>query len=566
MRQLLSGMVLLGIMTSRNSVLSGGVEDVPASSRARQFLSEHEAKVRPLEKAVSLAWWQANISGKDEDFKAKEEAQNRLDAVLADSSRFAELKKIREALSGSAKKADETLVREIEVLYLQYLEKQVDPELLRKMNEKANAVEKAFNVYRAKVAGKEMTDSEVRKLLKESKNSEERRAVWEASKAVGAAVEADLKELVKLRNEEARKLDFKDFHVLQLYLNEQSQEKVLQLFDELHELTRKPFQAVKAEIDAKLAKDYGVSPENLRPWHYNDPFFQESPAIYGASFDPVYAKVDILKLCREFYAGIGLPIEDVIARSDLYEKEGKSPHAFCTDIDREGDVRVLANIVPNEYWMGTMLHELGHSVYSSKNIPRSVPYVLRAECHILTTEGMAMMFEQFSKSADWLEKMGVHVEDRVTLGETGRKMRRNQLLIFSAWCQVMLRFEKSMYEDPDRDLNRLWWDLVEKYQLIHRPDGRNAPDYASKIHIVNAPAYYHNYLMGQLFASQVHQAIAREVLKTDPANALYNGNKDVGEFLKKKVFDPGRSLRWNELTRHATGEDLNAKAFAAGLK
>ena len=73
MRQLLSGMVLLGIMTLRNSVLSGGVEDVPASSRARQFLSEHEAKVRPLEKAVSLAWWQANISGKDEDFKAKEE-------------------------------------------------------------------------------------------------------------------------------------------------------------------------------------------------------------------------------------------------------------------------------------------------------------------------------------------------------------------------------------------------------------------------------------------------------------------------------------------------------------
>ena len=56
-------------------------------------------------------------------------------------------------------------------------------------------------------------------------------------------------------------------------------------------------------------------------------------------------------------------------RSDLYEKPGKSPHAFCTDIDREGDVRVLANIVPNEYWMGTMLHELGHSVYSQQEHP-----------------------------------------------------------------------------------------------------------------------------------------------------------------------------------------------------
>ena len=59
----------------------------------------------------------------------------------------------------------------------------------------------------------------------------------------------------------------------------------------------------------------------------------------------------------------------MIARSDLYEKKGKSPHAFCTDIDREGDVRVLANIVPNEYWMGTMLHELGHAVYSQQEHP-----------------------------------------------------------------------------------------------------------------------------------------------------------------------------------------------------
>ena len=50
-------------------------------------------------------------------------------------------------------------------------------------------------------------------------------------------------------------------------------------------------------------------------------------------------------------------------------------------------------------------------------------------------------------------------------------MQRNQLLIFSRWCQVMLRFEKGMYENPDQDLNKLWWDLVEKYQLLKRPDG-----------------------------------------------------------------------------------------------
>ena len=112
----------------------------------------------------------------------------------------------------------------------------------------------------------------------------------------------------------------------------------------------------------------------MSPWHYHDPFFQEPPAVFDVDLDAAYARADILKLCRDFYAGIGLPIDDVIARSDLYEKPGKSPHAFCTDIDREGDVRVLANIVPNEYWMGDDAPRAGPlGLFSSKNIPRSAP-------------------------------------------------------------------------------------------------------------------------------------------------------------------------------------------------
>ena len=45
------------------------------------------------------------------------------------------------------------------------------------------------------------------------------------------------------------------------------------------------------------------------PWHYHDPFFQESPAVFDANLDAPFAKADILKLCRDFYAGIGLPID-----------------------------------------------------------------------------------------------------------------------------------------------------------------------------------------------------------------------------------------------------------------
>jgi peptidyl-dipeptidase A len=159
--------------------------------------------------------------------------------------------------------------------------------------------------------------------------------------------------------------------------------------------------------------------------------------------------------------------------------------------------------------------------------------------------------------------MGLKVSDPTRFDETAAKMQRNQLLIFSRWCQVMLRFEKGMYENPQQDLNKLWWDLVEKYQEVKRPPGRNAPDYASKIHVVSAPVYYHNYMMGQLFASQVHHAMAREVFGgADPRQVLYIDNKQVGDFMRKKVFEPGRTLDWNELSEHATGQKLNPKAFA----
>ncbi len=536
--------------------------DSSTTTKARHFVETYTAKARPLDIAVNRAWWDANMTGKDEDFKRKEEAQNKIDALLADKTAFAEVK----ALKDSGAVDDPILRRAIDVIYLLYLEKQLDTDLLKKMTALSNDVEKKFSTFRAKVDGKEMEDAEVRKILKTSTSSERRREVWEASKRVGAVVEPELLQLVKLRNEAAKKLGFANYHAMMLYLNEQKGDDLIKLFDQLDDLTREPFRRAKAEIDAELAKQNNVQVAELMPWHYHDPFFQEVPSVFKADLDKVYSGQDLVKLCRDFYRGIGLPIDLVIERTgnDFAPRKGKNPHAFCTDITRDGaDVRVLANIVPNEYWMATMLHEFGHSVYSSINIPATLPYVLRAESHILTTEGVAMMFEKLSKRRAWLEKMGVKVEDPQAFDETSAKTLRYRLLIFSRWCQVMLRFEKGMYENPEQDLNKLWWDMVEKYQMLRRPPGRNAPDYGSKIHIIVAPVYYHNYMMGELFASQLHHAIAREVYKgAPPSSVVYVGNRDVGRFMQEKVFDPGKTLPWNELTRHATGAPLNAAAFA----
>jgi peptidyl-dipeptidase A len=353
---------------------------------------------------------------------------------------------------------------------------------------------------------------------------------------------------------------------MMLYLNEQSPEQILKLFDELDQLTSQPFAEIKGDIDQALAKKYGVAMSELYPWHYQDPFFQEPPAVSDVDLDAPFVKADIQKVCRTFYDGIGLPIDDVLSRSDLYEKAGKSPHAFCTDIDRKGDVRVLANIVSNEYWMSTMLHELGHAVYSSKNIPRELPYALRTDAHILATEGMAMMFERFAGNSKWLAAMGIEVSEPKMFDEAAAITRKHKLLIFSRWCQVMFRFEKGMYENPDQDLNQLWWELVSKYQLLRQPPNRSASDYASKIHIITNPVYYHNYLMGELFACQLHAALAKDLYQSDrPSEVIYWNDKKVGKYLYDQVFVLGKSLPWPEMVERSTGKPLGSQAFAAEL-
>jgi len=304
----------------------------------------------------------------------------------------------------------------------------------------------------------------------------------------------------------------------------------------------------------------------LRPWHFGDLFFQEAPASTEVDLDGLFKDADLLALSKTYYASIGLPANDILARSDLYEKPGKCPHAFCSDLDRAGDIRVLANLQPNIYWANTILHELGHGVYD-KYIRPDVPFLLRTASHSITTEGIAELFGALVKNEEWLQQvLGLDADTVARIGPAVRKSLRTERLMFSRWAQVMLRFEQGMYTKPDQDLGRLWWDLKQRYQLLSPPESVARPDYAAKVHVLTTPVYYHNYMMGELFAAQVRHALAREVGgKLDAQRTSFYDHPQVGAFLRDKVFGPGNLYAWHDLTQRATGEPLTARYFAADL-
>jgi peptidyl-dipeptidase A len=286
--------------------------------------------------------------------------------------------------------------------------------------------------------------------------------------------------------------------------------------------------------------------------------------VYDLDLDTFYKDKDVKKLAEKFYAGIGLPVESILARSDLYERQGKNPHAFCEDMDRQGDIRVLCNIKNNEYWMGTILHELGHGVYF-EYCDTQGPYLLREPAHTFTTEAVAMFFERLSRNPAWMQQMlDLSDRQRLEIEKVSDKYAQLKQLIFARWAMVMYNFEKQLYANPDQDLNALWWRLVEKYQFVKKPPGRNEPDWAAKIHIPLYPCYYHNYLLGELLASQLHHHIVHDVLKLkSDKNVSYIGQRKVGDYLRKEVFDVGALYRWNKMIKRATGEPLTPKYFVA---
>lgn len=555
----LATIVFVGISSIIISSCGSSNKSEKMKKEFEEFITAYEAKVIPLSKEYSLASWNAELSGKEEDFAKVSDFEFKLSKIYTSKEDFEKLKKFKE--SGLIK--DSLLSRELEVLYNAYLSKQIDTAKLKKMIDMQNEIGMKFNNFRAEVNGKKITDNEVDKILSTSTNTADLKAAWEATKKSGKNVSEDVLKLVKLRNEAAKELGFANFHEMSLKLSDQDPKEIEKIFDELDSLTKDAFAELKGEMDDYFAKRYKIKKEELMPWHYQDRFFQEAPKIYEVDLDKYYKGKNLVNITTKYYAGLGLDISDLVKKSDLYEKEGKNQHAFCTDIDNEGDVRVLCNVVDNVYWMNTMLHEYGHAVYD-KYIDRKLPFTLRNPAHTFTTEAIAMIFGRFSSNPQWLkDELGISAEEKAKIEEYCYKTLRLEQMVFSRWAQVMYRFEKGLYENPDQDLNKLWWDLVEKYQLLKRPESRNEPDWASKIHIANYPCYYHNYLLGELLASQLYYHITEKVLKsTDYKNQSFSGNKEVGNYLIEKVFKPGAKYQWNEMIQKATGEKLTAKYYA----
>ncbi len=523
---------------------------------AKEFLQQVEDELKPLTIAVNLAHWEASTTGTDESLRKATDRETRLRKYLSHESRY---RKITELLA-SQRTGDALERRQLELLGLEHQANRLPEPLIEDLVRRGNAIQAEFYNFRGRIDGREVTNNEILEVLRGERDTEARKAAWEASKQIAPRVAGPLLELVARRNEGARSLGYRDYYAMQLELQEIDEAELFGVFDQLRDHTETPFRMAKQAIDERLAKRYDLEPDALRPWHYEDPFFQEVPLSDELGLASLFRGRDLTHIAATFFARIDLPIRDVLDRSDLYERKGKDQHAYCTDIDREGDIRILCNVRDDAHWMGVLLHELGHAAYD-RFIPRSLPWILREYAHIAMTEALAMFMDRLIYDVDWLEgAAGVELADREDRARRNTEALRFEQLLTARWVLVMTNFERALYSERERgDLNSYWWDLVEELQFMPRPDGRDAPDWAAKIHLAVAPVYYHNYLLGELIASQLATAARREIGAA--LTAGYVGCRQLGAFLRERVFAYGATLNWQTLLERATGSRLSPQPF-----
>jgi peptidyl-dipeptidase A len=518
-----------------------------------QFAAELETALAPVEDAAGELGWQFANTGDTALQPQLVEADMQLHAILSDPAKFAQVKQWRSQGGHPPETA-----RMLELVYFSMLQRQEPAELAKRQAEVYAELTGLYGNFRGEYAGCQLSANDIRDILISSEDNAERRGAWEASKQIGPAAAPLVLQLVELRNEFARSQGYRDIYALQLATQEIDEDELLRLLDQLEQDTREPFLAFKGEVDAGLVRRFGLtSTAELRPWHYNDPFFQDAPQLAEAHLDAYFKGKDLEHLTLDTFDRVGLDIRPSLAISDLYERPGKNQHAFCMRIGRHPErVHVLCNCRDNASWASTMLHEYGHAVYDLY-IPERLPYFLREVAHTNSTEAIAMLFGRLTHEASWLEDVaGVASAEAQRIAASARLQLSWQMLVFCRWMMVMVHFERALYADPGQDLDTLWWDLVERYQGLTRPDGRHAPDWATKIHIALYPVYYHNYILGEMTASQLQHYIEHKLgtapLVRQPA---------AGAWLRERLFEQGALRPWNAALEYLTGEPLQPRYF-----
>jgi peptidyl-dipeptidase A len=356
-------------------------------------------------------------------------------------------------------------------------------------------------------------------------------------------------------------------------------DQMLALTDRLVRELRPLYRELHTWARYELAKRYGAPVPDQLPAHWlPNRWGQDWSALVeveGLDVDSALAGRSAEWVVREgerFYRSLGFPAlpASFWERSSLYPVPPgaayqKNTHASAWHVDLDRDVRSLMSVEPNREWYQTVHHELGHVYYYISYSRPEVPIVLREGANRAYHEAIGSMIGLAAQQRRFLAGRGL-VPPNARVDTTAQLLQEAlSFVVFIPWAAgTMTRFEHALYAgglEPDR-FNAKWWELVERYQGIvpPAPRGERWADALTKTHVSDDPAQYYDYALSFALLFQLHDHIARRILRQDPHDTDYHGSREAGAFLRR-LMAPGASRPWREVLRETTGRDLDARAM-----
>lgn len=428
--------------------------------------------------------------------------------------------------------------------------------------------------------------NQMEEILAESDDPAELLQAWEGWRTVSPPMKPLYEREVKLANEGARELGFKDVSELWRSWYDMEPDAFGSEMDRLWGQVKPLYDALHCHVRAKLNERYGdqiVPPHSPIPAHllgnmwaqswgniYNivgpqtaDTGYDLTELLEQADYDPI----KMVKTGENFFSSLGFaPLPDTFWQRSQFTKpldREVQCHASAWDVDGQDDLRIKMCIEVNDDMFQTIHHELGHNYYQRAYKEHSFLFQNSANDGFHEAVGDAVAL---SITPEYLQQIGLLDQVPPASADIGLLMRLAlDKVAFLPFGLMVDQWRWKVFEGevgPDA-YNDLWWQLRNQYQGIMPPRERPADafDPGAKYHVpANTP--YSRYFLAAILQFQFHRSLCQIAGNEGPVHrcSIY-GSDEAGKRLND-MLALGASKPWPDALEALTGSrEMDATAI-----
>ncbi|MDE1988682.1 MAG: hypothetical protein KGI39_03200 [Patescibacteria group bacterium] len=402
---------------------------------------------------------------------------------------------------------------------------------------------------------------EMRTTMRTNADEAVRKACFNATEGLAEDCLDEYAELVKIRNEYAKKMGYEDFYEYKAQTEEgMSKKEIFRLFYSIYDKTRYAFKNVR-KLEKKM-------PDLRKPWNFaymmtgdftkeEDPFFQFDEALmrWGRSF-----------------SALGVDFQGGALKLDLLDREGKYNNGFChwprlVQYEKgeiiPGSANFTCNVVYGQVGSGiigmnTLFHEGGHAAHLLNSEQPDV--CLNHEYPPMSTawaETQSQFMDTMFGSIEWKVR---YARDKngnsYPMDLFKRKMKKIHPIFPLEMMPVMFLsdFEKEIYECKNLGREKIL-SIAKKVfkKYFDRSEDSLFALNVPHIYSWQSACSYHGYGLAKLAISQWRNYFYKKY------GYIVNNSK-VGEEARK-VWKLGTSATFKKFVIMAVGKKLSAEFY-----